>query len=125
MVRHRITVREFLDLYMNRAKLTDLELGLRLGYTTNSPVSMVRRGERDIPEGKIPEWADALRLFGKDREEFTELCHLHLATSWLQQQFYRLKGKQELAEKMAQDALAEVQALRHELAEYRRSKEKS
>lgn len=105
MVKRRMDVREFLDQYMEEEGITDIELATRLGYTSNSPVSMVRRNERNIPEEKIAIWADALRLQGAKRNEFIELAHLELAPSWLRAQYHRLKTKIEDLEKFQAEIL--------------------
>ena len=124
MIRLRMTLREFLNAFIEgHPELTDLELGRRLGYAGNSPVSMVRRGERNIPEDRIKDWADALELTGVRRDEFIELAHLDLATSHLQQQYFHLKGRIDQLERDKRGLIDEIQDLKILLAELKRRRE--
>jgi hypothetical protein len=92
-------VRIWLEAYMEKVGLTDLELAFRLGYTTNSPVSAVKRGERNIAAERVSQWADALKVEGEPRKEFIELAHLELAPDWLKLQYRDLKKTIENLEK--------------------------
>lgn len=123
MLRLRMDLREFLDSYLeDHPELTDLEIGKRLGYASNSPVSMVRRNERTIPEDRIQDWADALGLMGESREQFVELAHLDLSTSHLREQYFRLKGRIDQLEKDKRGFIEEIQELRIKLSEMRRQR---
>ena len=55
------------------AKMTQEELAKRTGYTDRSSIARIEKGEIDLPQSKIKQFADALgttpaQLFGWDAE---------------------------------------------------------
>ena len=73
-----------LELYTNikacrkAAKMTQEELARRTGYTDRSSIARIEKGEIDLPQSKIMQFAEALgttpaRLMGWDKKPAEEL----------------------------------------------------
>lgn len=51
---------ENIKIYRKAAKMTQEELARRTGYTDRSSISRIEKGEIDLPQSKIKQFADAL-----------------------------------------------------------------
>lgn len=64
---------ENIKIYRKAAKLTQEELAKRTGYTDRSSIARIEKGEIDLPQSKIKQFAEALgttpgHLMGWDAE---------------------------------------------------------
>lgn len=66
---------ELLRSHLDRRGLT-LTAWAKQVACAHSLVSHITRGERTPPLDRMPAWADALKLQGKDRDQFMELAAL-------------------------------------------------
>lgn len=84
--------------------MSDNALGHRLGHTSGSLVTRIKKGLARIPIDQIAAYADALKLNESDRGEFVRLAHLSHGTDWLRREHERLR--QQLIEMMSENQLA-------------------
>lgn len=69
---------ENIKIHRKAAKLTQEELAKRTGYTDRSSIARIEKGEIDLPQSKIKQFADALgttpgQLMGWDAAEPEDL----------------------------------------------------
>ena len=62
--------------------MTQRNLAERLGLEGNGFITLVAGGKRTVPGDKIPAWADALDLKGKERQQFIDECASECLPAW-------------------------------------------